>query len=53
MVKENNNINNVMEDLKKKPLNGKKTKIAIFLAIIFMIYCVVILIKLLANPTDT
>ncbi len=52
-MKENNNINNVMEDLKKKPLNGKKTKIAIFLAIIFMIYCVVILIKLLANPTDT
>lgn len=51
MVKENN-LNNVMEDIKSKPLNGKKTKIAIILAVIFMIYCIVVLAKLLANPTD-
>ena len=53
MVGKNNNINNVMEGIKKKPLNGKKTKIAIFLAILFMIYCIFILVKLLANPTKT
>ena len=48
-----NNINNVMEGIKRKPLNGKKTKVAIFLAIVFMIYCVFILVKLLSNPTST
>lgn len=53
MVDKKDNINNVMEVIKKKPLNGKKTKIAIFLAIIFMIYCIFILVKLLANPTNT
>lgn len=53
MVDKKNNINNVMEGIKKKPINGKKTKIAVILAIIFMIYCVFILIKLLANPTKT
>lgn len=53
MVNKESNINNVMEDIKKKPLNGKKTKIAIFLAIAFMIYCIFILVKLLTNPTDT
>ena len=52
-MKKNDNINDVMEDIKRKPLNGKRTKIALFLAAIFMIYCVFILIKLLANPTDT
>lgn len=50
---ENKNINNVMEGIKTRPLNGKRTKIALILAGIFMIYCIVILVKLLANPTDT
>ena len=53
MVDKKNNINNVMELIKKKPINGKKTKVTIILAIIFMIYCVFILVKLLANPTKT
>ena len=53
MVEKNNNINNVMEDIKRKPLNGKRTKIALVLAAIFMVYCIFILVKLLANPTDT
>lgn len=30
-----------------------KTKIAIILACIFLVYCVILFIKLLANPTDT
>lgn len=52
-MEKNNNIDNVMEGLKKKPLNGKRTKIALVLAAIFAVYCVFILIKLLANPTNT
>ena len=52
-MEKNNNINDVMEGLKKKPLNGKKTKIAIIFAVIFAVYCIFILIKLLANPTNT
>ena len=31
----------------------KKTKIAIVIACIFLVYCVILFIKLLANPTDT
>lgn len=48
-----NNIDNVMYDLKRKPLNGKKTRIAIILAAIFLIYCIILLVKLLSNPTNT
>ncbi len=53
MVKNNKSINNMMYDIKKQPLNGKKTIIAIFLACIFLVYCIYLLVKLLINPTDT
>ncbi len=52
-MKKNKNISNIMYDVAKKPLNGKKTIIAIILAIIFLIYCIFLLVKLLTNPTDT
>ncbi len=42
-----------MNDIRKKPLNGKRTKVAVILAAIFMIYAIIIMVKLLANPTDT
>ena len=52
-MKKRNNISNVMYNIKKKPLNGKKTIIAIVLACALLIYSIYILIKLLVNPTNT
>ena len=51
-MSKNKNIDKVMYNIKKKPLNGKKTIIAIILAGVFLVYCIYILIKLLVNPTD-
>ena len=53
MVKKSKNIDDMVYDIKKKPLNSKKTIIAIVLACIFLIYCIYLLIRLLINPTDT
>ena len=53
MVKKSKNIDDMVYDIKKKPLNNKKTIIAIVLACIFLIYCIYLLIRLLINPTDT
>lgn len=52
-MKNDKNIDNMVYNIKKKPLNGKKTVIAIVLACIFLVYCIYLLIKLLINPTDT
>lgn len=52
-MKVNNNIDNVMNNVKKKPLNNKKKKFIIVLTGIFLIYIIYLLVKLLANPTDT
>lgn len=52
-MKKNDNIDNMISNIKRKPLNGKKTIIAIFVAIVFTVYCTYLLIKLLANPTNT
>ncbi len=49
-----NDKENVVNDIKKKPLNIKnKTKISIILACIFLAYCIYLLIKLLNNPIET
>ena len=53
MVKKSKNIDDMVYDIKKEPLNNKKTIIAIVLACIFLIYCIYLLIRLLINPTDT
>lgn len=53
MVKKSKNIDDMVYDIKKKPLNSKRTIIAIVLACIFLIYCIYLLIRLLINPTDT
>lgn len=53
MVKKSKNIDDMVYDIKKKPLNSKKTIIAIGLACVFLVYCIYVLIKLLINPTDT
>lgn len=47
------NISKVMNDTKKRRINGKKSIMAIALTIAFFIYCIILLIKLLANPTNT
>lgn len=52
-MSKSNNINNVMYNMKKKPLNGKKTIIAIIVAGFFLVYCIFLLVKLLINPTNT
>lgn len=52
-MSKSNNMNNVMYNMKKKPLNGKKTIIAIILAGFFLVYCIFLLVKLLINPTNT
>ena len=52
-MKKSKNVDDMVYDIKKKPLNGKKTVIAIILACIFLVYCIYLLIKLLINPTNT
>lgn len=51
-MKNNSNINNVKNDKKKKPLKNKKTIVTLIISFVFLLYCVVLFIKLLANPTD-
>lgn len=51
-MKNNSNINNVKNDKKKKPLKNKKTILTLIISFVFLLYCVVLFIKLLANPTD-
>lgn len=52
-MKNKDGISNAMYDVKKRPLNGKKTIAALVLAFAFLGYCVILLIKLLTNPTNT
>lgn len=52
-MKKNRNKSNIMYNIAQKPLNGRKTIIAIILAIMFLVYCIYLLVKLLNNPTDT
>ena len=47
------NISNVMNDTKRRKINSKRSIIAIGLTVAFFIYCIILLIKLLANPTNT
>ncbi len=48
-----NKGDNLMNNMKKSPLNSKKTKIAIIIVGVFLVYSIYILIKLLINPTNT
>lgn len=47
------NVDNMVNDTKKKTKNGKKTKIAIAFSCVFLVYCIFLLVKLLSNPIDT
>lgn len=53
-MNKNKNIDNTVNNIKKKPLNSKKkTKIAVVLACIFLVYCIFLFVKLVKNPTET
>ncbi|MBR3721022.1 MAG: hypothetical protein IKN09_04735 [Clostridia bacterium] len=51
-MKNNSNINNVKNNSKKKPLKNKKTVVTLIVSFAFLLYCLILFIKLLANPTD-
>ncbi|MBR2786809.1 MAG: hypothetical protein IKD76_04885 [Clostridia bacterium] len=52
-MKENDNVDYMMNNNKKRTLNTKKARIAILILSIFFLYIIYLLAKLVANPTAT
>ena len=51
-MKNNSNIKNVKNKKNNKPLKNKKTVITLIISFAFLLYCFILFIKLLANPTN-
>lgn len=49
----NKRKNNILTNISRKMLKSKKTIIMIIMVVIFLIYCIVLLFRLLINPTKT